>query len=335
MAMPEIPRSFTNKQVLVVGGTGLIGSPLVELLIAEGAKVRIVSLDHPSRAHKEAEFKQLDLREPKNCLKACHNMDYVFSLFGIKGSPLMTKKRPATFFVPTITVGTNLMEAARLCGVRGYLYTSSLGIYHPAEVFYEDDAWKAPPSENDKFAGWAKRMGELQAEAYQIEYDWNDITIVRPANTYGPRDNFDSENSMVIPSLIKRAIEASEARQPLVVWGDGSPERDFVHAKDVALGILIATIYGGGGIYNIGSGTSTTIRQLAETIVRYLSNKVEIIWDTSRPSGDRKRIMDISRIGAIGYRPEINLENGIRDTIEWYLKNRDTANARFDVFDSK
>lgn len=328
-------RSFSGKQVLVVGGTGLIGSPLVELLIEEEAEVYVVSMDHPSRANPEAIFKQSDLREPKNCLLACQGMDYVFSLFGVKGSPLMTAKRPATFFVPTITVNTNLMEAARQAGVKGYLYTSSVGVYPPAEVFYEDDMWKGFPSENDKFAGWAKRMGELQAEAYKIEYGWNDITIIRPPNVYGPRDNFESENSMVVPSLIKRAVKASETGQPLLVWGDGTPERDFIHAKDVAFGMLLAARYGVGGIYNVGSGTTTTIRQLAETIVRHLPTKVEIVWDTSRPSGDRKRVMDISRIRAIGFESEISLDEGLHETIQWYLKNRTAAKKRFDIFDQK
>lgn len=330
----QTPRSFENKKVCVVGGTGLIGSPLVELLIKEGARVRIVSLDDPLRAHPEAEFKQLDLREPKNCRQACKDMEYVFSLFGVKGSPKMTAQRPATFFVPTIIVNTLLMEAARLTGVTGYLYTSSVGAYPPAEIFYENDMWKGFPSENDKFAGWAKRMGELQVEAYKIEYGWEDITIIRPPNVYGPHDNFDSENSMVIPSLIKRAVTASETGQPLIVWGDGTPERDFVHAKDVAMGMFMAAQYGAGGIYNVGSGTTTTIRQLAETVVKHLPTKVDIVWDISKPSGDRKRVVDISRIRCIGFRPEISLDEGIRETVQWYLENRTATRNRFDAFDT-
>ncbi len=313
----------------------MIGSPLVELLINEDARVTIASLDDPSRAHPRATFLHLDLREPKNCLAACQNMDYVFNLFGVKGSPIMNQKRPGTFFFTTIIVNTNLMEAARQAEVKGYLYTSSVGVYPPAEVFHEDDVWKGFPSENDKFPGWAKRMGELQAEAYKIEFGWEDITIIRPPNVYGPRDNFDSENAMVIPSLIKRAVEASETGQPLTVWGDGSPERDFIHAKDVALGMLLAAQYGAGGIYNVGNGTTYTIRQLVETIVKYMPSKVEIVWDTSKPSGDRKRLMDTSRIQAIGFRPEISLNEGIKETIQWYLENRTATKNRYDVFDQR
>jgi len=182
---------YENKKILVTGGTGLIGRPLVEMLLAQGAQVRIASLDDPSRADSRAEFLQVDLTKFDNCLKACEGMDIVFHLAGIKGSPQMAKEKPASFFVPTILFNTNMMEAAKQSQIERYLFTSSVGVYSPAEVFYEDDVWKTFPSENDKFAGWAKRMGELQAEAYAIEYNWDKVAIVRPANVYGSFDNFD------------------------------------------------------------------------------------------------------------------------------------------------
>ena len=336
MTTPKLPRSFKNKNVLVVGGTGLIGSPLVEMLIDRSATVRIVSMDHPSRANPNAkEFMQLDLRDSKNCMEACRDMEYVFSLFGIKGSPKMTAKRPATFFVQTLWINTQLMETARISGVQGYLYTSSVGAYPPAEIFREEDVWKGPPSNNDKFAGWAKRMGELQAESYKIEYGWDDVTTVYPPNVYGPRDNFDSENAMVIPSLIKRAVKALEDGEPLVGWGDGSPERDFIHARDVARGMLIAAQNGPGRNYNVGTGVGTSIRKLSEIIVQNLPHKVETIWDANAPKGDNKRIMDISRIRSIGFEPQISLNEGIQETVEWYLKNRNVTGDRFDAFDYK
>lgn len=333
MSNVQVPRTFKNKRVLVVGGTGLIGSPLVELLIKEKARVRIVSLDDPSRAHPEAEFLKLDLLKQENCSQACKGMEYVFSLFGIKGSPAVTAKYPATFFVKTLTVNTLLMEAARVAGVEGYLYTSSIGAYPPAEVFREENVWSGPPSPNDKFAGWAKRMGELQAESYKNEYGWDDITIVYPANVYGPRDNFDSKNAMVVPSLIKKAVIASERGQPLIVWGDGSPERDFIHAEDAAFGMMIATKNCPGRAYNIGTGIGVSIRQLTETIVGHLPRPVEIRWDTSAPLGDNKRIMDISRIRSIGFEPQISLSEGIKETMKWYREHRDETSKRYDEFD--
>jgi GDP-L-fucose synthase len=227
---------FSGKTVLVTGGTGLIGRPLVEMLIAAGAKVRIASLDNPSRAPEGAEFHKVDLREFAECLRVAEGCQIVFQLAGVKGSPAMTARRPASFFVPTVMFNTNMMEAARRQGVERYLFTSSIGVYAPAEVFHEDDVWKSFPSPNDRFAGWAKRMGELQAEAYRIEYGWDKVSIVRPANVYGPYDNFDPANAMVIPSLIHRAVSGEN---PLVVWGDGSAIRDFIYARDVARGMLL------------------------------------------------------------------------------------------------
>jgi len=320
---------FKEKRVLVTGGTGLIGRPLVEMLIGQGANVRIASLDDPSRAHPEAEFKRVDLMRFENCMKVSEGMDFVFHLAGIKGSPKMTSKKPASFFVPTILFNTNMMEAARHSGVKKYLYTSTIGVYSPSEVFYEDDVWKTHPSKNDRFAGWAKRMGELQAEAYKIEYGWRDIAIARPANVYGPYDNFDPNNAMVIPSLIKRAMDGEN---PLLVWGDGTPIRDFIHARDVAKGMLLIMEKMSGEPINLGSGIGVSIREIVEVILSNLRIKPKIVWDTSKPSGDKKRLMDISRAKALGFRPSISIEEGIKEVMDWYEKNRDVVNRRYNVF---
>ena len=323
---------FDGKNVLVTGGTGLIGNPLVEMLIEKGAKVRIVSLDDASRANPAAEFLRLNLLEFNNCLKACDGMDYVFHLAGIKGSPKMCMQKPASFFVPTILFNTNMMEAARQCKIERFLYTSTVGVYAPAEIFYEDDVWQTFPSENDKFAGWAKRMGELQAEAYMIEYGWDKIAIVRPANIYGPYDNFDPENAMVIPALIRRAMEGED---PFVVWGDGSPVRDFLHARDCAKGMILVFEKMPGRPVNLGSGSGVTIRNIVEIIVSNLDSKPEIVWDTSKPSGDKKRLMDISRAKELGFDPQITLEAGIKEVINWYKENQEKIDKRYNVFTEK
>ena len=320
---------YKGKKILVTGGTGLIGIPLAEMLIHKEAVVRVASLDDPSRAHPEAKFRQVDLTQFENCMRVCEGMDFVFNLVGIKGSPAMTAKKPASFLVPTIMFNTNMMEAARRCGVKRYLYTSTIGVYSPAEVFYEDDVWKTFPSENDKFAGWAKRMGELQAEAYKIEYGWGDIAIVRPANVYGPYDNFDPNNAMVIPSLIRRALDGEN---PLVVWGDGSQIRDFIHARDVAQGMLFAMERMPDRPINLGSGLGISIKEIVGIIVGNMKVKPQVIWDTSKPSGDKKRIMDISRATALGFRPMISIEEGIKETMEWYLQHRNIVEKRYNVF---
>ncbi len=322
---------YKGKKVLVTGGTGLIGRPLVEMLIDRGAKVFVVSLDDPSRAPKKCKFVRADLREFSNCMSVCKDMDIVFHLAGIKGSPKMTEKQPASFFVPTISFNTNVMEAARRQGVLRYLFTSTVGVYAPAEVFYEDDVWKTFPSVNDRFAGWAKRMGELQAQAYKIEYGWDKISIVRPANVYGPYDNFDPGTAMVIPSLIKRALDGEN---PLVVWGDGSPIRDFIYSKDVALGMMLAIEKGVDIPVNLGSGTGVTIKNLAETITRLVpGGPIRIVWDKAKPKGDKKRLMDMTRAKKLlRFKPTISLEQGIKETMDWYLKNKDLLNKRYNVF---
>jgi GDP-L-fucose synthase len=321
---------YSNKKVLVTGGTGLIGIPLVEMLLEEGAKVTVASLDESSRCPPGAKFLKADLRDFGTCMEVCNNQEIIFQLVGIKGSPKMCSERPASFFVPTITFSFNMMEAARRVGVERYLFTSSIGVYEPADIFKEDDVWKTFPSPNDRFAGWAKRMAELQAEAYQIEYGWDNISIVRPANVYGSFDNFDPNNAMVIPSLIRRALEGES---PLTVWGDGSPIRDFIHAKDVARGMMIAVEKGINVPINLGSGNGVSIRQIVEQIVNHLEDDREIVWDTSKPSGDALRLMDMTRAkNLMNFETKVSLSEGIKMTMDWYKENIEAAQERYNVF---
>jgi GDP-L-fucose synthase len=321
---------YKNKNILVTGGTGLIGRPLVEMLVAQGASVTVVSLDDPSRAPKGCTFVKADLREFSNCMDVCKGRDIVFQLAGVKGSPAMTAKRPASFFVPTLQFSINMMEAARRNQVERFLFTSSVGVYAPAEVFYEDEVWQSFPSPNDRFAGWAKRMGELQAEAYRIEYGWDKISIVRPANVYGPYDNFDPQNAMVIPSLIHRAVSGE---RPLTVWGDGSPVRDFIHARDVARGMMLAVEKGLGEPINLGSGNGVTIREIAELVAKYAPNgPIELVWDADKPAGDAKRLMDTARAAGHGFGCEVGIEQGIRETMAWYVANQGDADKRYIAF---
>lgn len=322
---------FKNKKILVAGGTGLIGIQLVNFLIECGAEVRIASLDDRSRAHPDAEFLSLNLLEFKNCLKACEGVQFVFNLLGVKGAPSVATEKPASFFVPTIILNINMMEAARQCNVLKFLFASSIAVYAPSPVFSEEDVWRTFPSKNDWFPGWAKRVCELQAEAYNIEYGWDRVAIVRPANVYGPYDNFDNENAMVIPSLIKRALDGEN---PLAVWGDGSPIRDFIHAQDVARGILLAIERSTGDPVNLGSGVGVSIKDLVNIIINNLEVKPEIVWETEKPSGDNRRVMDIGRARNIGFEPLISLKDGIKEVMEWYKLNRNQTNNRYDVFAS-
>lgn len=323
---------WNNKKVLVAGGTGMVGIPLVELLLEQGAKVRISSLDDPLRAHSEADFLSLDLTTVENCRKACKGMDFVFNLLGVKASPAVTKAKPATHYYSTIMLEHCMLEAAHLENVEGYQFTSSVGVYEPAEVFYEDSVWKTFPSPHDWYAGWAKRAGELQVEAYAKEYNWKNLTIVRPANIYGPWDNFDSENAMVVPSLIKRAFGCSSE---FIVWGDGSPIRDFIYSREVARGMLYIAEKNPDEPVNLGSGSGYTIKMLVDCIIKNIPNPPKVVWDTSKPNGDLKRIMDTARAEKYGFKAQISLEQGVKEVMEWYAINKDRTNTRYDIFDIK
>lgn len=323
---------LTNKRILVTGGTGLIGRELIELLIRKNpAKIVVASLDGQSRVPNGVEFKQEDLRDEYACMLLATDMDVVFHLMGIKGSPKVSKERPADFFVPLIQCNTNMMNAAFYQGVEWYLYTSSVGVYHPAEVMTEDDVWKTMPSENDWYPGWAKRMGELQADVYRIQYGWDKVSIVRPANVYGRFDNFDPNNAMVIPSLIRRIVDGEN---PLKVWGDGTPIRDFIHARDVAFGMIHAVENEITQPINLGSGTGVSIKQLVETLVDISEEKPSIEWDTTKPNGDAKRLFDMTRANALGFYPFITLRDGLKEVYDFY-RNQDNRNAiidRYNIF---
>ena len=323
---------YKNKNVLVTGGTGLIGRPLLELLLNEGANVTCVSLDKPIDLDERINFVKTDLRNFENCLNICKGKDLVFNLVGVKGSPKMCKEKPASFYVPTIMFSINMMEAARQAKVERYLFTSSIGVYHPADIFNEDDVWSTFPSENDRIPGWAKRVGELQAEAYEIQYKWENISIVRPANVYGPYDNFDPENAMVIPSLISRA---TGGERPLKVWGDGSPIRDFIYSKDVASGMMKVMELGYNKPVNIGSGNGVTIQEIADNIANLMPDKCDVVWDKSKPSGDKIRIMSTTRAESLGIKPEVSLHEGIKKTIEWYNNQNVNLEDRYNAFTDK
>lgn len=319
---------------MVTGGTGMIGMQLVDILFKYGAKITVVSLDKVKKDNRKIKYIKLDLRFLDNCLKACKNQDIVFHLAGIKGSPKMAIEKPASFMIPTIMFSINMMEAARRCGVKNYLLTSSIGVYAQKNIFVEDDVWKSFPSENDKFAGWAKRIAELQADAYKIENNWTNISIVRPANVYGPYDNFDENNAMVIPSLIKKALNSNKY---LNVWGDGSPIRDFIYSKDVAEGMIKTVAKNIQGPINLGCGNGIKISKIAKIIATNVPNgPLKIIWDKSKPTGDKVRLMDIKKAKKIGFLPKTKIEEGIKKTIKWYLKEGNSySNNKYNSFKEK
>jgi GDP-L-fucose synthase len=294
---------FKDKNVLVTGGYGMIGQALVKLLY-----------DTTTATITVADLPNTDLRDRDDCKVACEGQDIIFHLAGIKGSPQRCMESPASFSVPMIQFNANMIEAAYNADVEWFLYTSSVGVYHPTDVFVEDDVWKTFPSENDWYAGWAKRIGEMNVQAYMKEHNWNKCSIVRPANVYGPNDNF-GEWSMVVPSLIKKAHE----NDVLEVWGDGSPIRDLIYSEDVARGMLHMVENEVIKPVNLGSGMGVTIKEIAEVIAKYFDK--EIVWDTTKPMGDMKRLMSMKRAESYGFKPKVDLKSGLEKTINWYMNN--------------
>jgi len=318
MLANEVKNFFKSKNCLITGGTGMIGREIAKTLVQAGANVRVISLDK-LKIHSDVDHVFGDLTDFEFCKEQTKDMDCVFHVAGIKGSVKVTVEKPASFFVPLLMFNTNVLEASRINKVKKLVYTSSIGAYSSNEIFVESENEDHEPP-MDMFPGWAKRMAEMQIKAYQIQYGLDDYSIVRPCNVYGPGDNFDPENAMVIPSLMSR-IRSGE--NPMMIWGDGSAIRDFAFSRDVAIGTIQALFYGSKGRYlNLGSGKAVTIKELVETLSNFLDFKYE--FDTTKSSGWPKRLMDISLAKEmIRYNPSTSLEDGLKETWEWFIENND------------
>jgi len=326
MIETEVLNSFKGKNILVTGGTGLIGRQVVAILCDAGARVTTVSLDD-IRVHEQAEYIFGDLTSFDFCKYITHGRDFVFHVAGVKGSIDVTKAKPASFFVPLLMMNTNMLEACRLNEVKKVVYTSSIGAYASAEVFKETENLDGPPM--DMFPGWAKRMAELQIQAYKIQYNLDNFAVVRPCNVYGPGDNFDPANAMVIPSLMHRIYHKED---PLTVWGDGSAIRDFAYSRDTAEGVILALYYGtGGGFVNLGSGNGYTVKELVETLHSFIDFNYK--FDTTKSPGFPRRVMDISLAKKlIRYNPTTSLRDGLKETWDWFVENQDEYLKRQNYF---
>lgn len=322
---------FNNQKILISGGTGMIGRSLIrQLKKYNPSSITSVSMD--TSQIDGVECLQLDLTDINLCNEVCEGKDYIFHLAGIKGSPDMAAKKPASFSVPMLQFNTNMIQAAANYA-KWFLYTSSIGVYQPAPLLKEDDVWKTFPSPNDKFAGWSKRIGELTIEAYGIELGLKNMSIVRPANVYGQYDNFNPESCMVVPALINRIFSGEN---PLKVWGNGEQIRDLIHADDVARGMIHAVENKITEPINLGSGNGVLIRELVELVVEYYhrmtGKQVSILYDASKPSGDPIRLMDMTRAKSYGFKCDVPLDIGVWNTMNWYNQNKHLLKFRYEPF---
>ena len=310
----------------------MVGMQLLNFLSNLDCNISSVSLDNFSPNQKNVKHKRIDLRIPRNCEELLNDMDLVINVTGVAGSPKMALEKPASFMSPNILLPINILNAAAKNNVKEYLFTSSYGVYKPSKIMKEDDVWKTSPSNNDLYAGWAKRISELYLNAAKIQYkNFKKIYTIRPSNIYGPYANFDFKNSMVIQSLINRIFLQNE--NPLKVWGNGRAIRDFIFSKDVAISILqvINSGYDEKPI-NIGSGNGYSIKELVKTILKISNKKIPVIWDTKMPSGDKIRILDTKRSKKLGIKNFYSLEDGLRETIEWFKSNKNVYKKRYNSF---
>ncbi len=319
-------------RVLVAGGTGTIGIPLVHQLIERGMQVQVVSLDDPSYASsvlpKEVQFRRMDLTDPAYCLDAVEGMDWVFNLVGIKGSVGLGQTKVASYLVPMLRFQTNLMQAAFEKHIKRYLFVGSVNEYPPSlKAKEEDTVWDGAPRQNDRIPGLAKRIGEVQAEAYLLEHKWEAPRIVRPSNVYGPFDDFNSASAQVIPSLIRRV---SDGENHLKVWGDGSAVRDFIYSEDAAYWMIEAMEKAPPCVpINLSSGEAVSIKQLAEIIAALADVPPTLVWDPTGPAGDPVRLLSIDRAKKyLNYQTRTSLREGLRLTYEWFRQSRELASKR-------
>jgi GDP-L-fucose synthase len=317
---------WPDKKVLVTGGTGFIGSHLVEMLVAAGVRVRVIgrlrkgSLDNLAAVRQEIEFLTGDISQLDVARRAAAGQDIVMHL-GAKLTGIgYNVVHSGDMFYQNAVVNLQMMEAARLENVERFLSVSSACVYRrtapvptgEAEGFIDD------PEPTNFGYGWAKRVAEVQARAYAMEYPMQ-IAIVRPYNAYGPRDDFDWETSHVIPATIRKVFE----RERVVVWGDGSQLRTFVHARDVASGMMLAIErHPQPDPINLSSDELVSVKDLVLMVRRLSGRDVPVEFDTSKPSGQAIRGADLSKAQALlGYRPQVSLEEGLAETIEWYRRH--------------
>ena len=302
---------WRNKNVVVTGGYGFLGGHLVTKL----SELKPKKIFVPKR-------KDYDLRDYKSCLKAFRNADIVIHLAGNVGGIGYNQDKPAELFDDNILMGTNSMRAARACGVKKFIALGTICAYPKfAPVpFKEKNLWNGYPEETNAPYGLAKKMLLVQSQAYRKQYGFNSIFLL-PVNLYGPGDNFEPASSHVIPALIKKFIDAKNKKsKSVVIWGSGKPTREFLYVEDAAEGILMAAEkYDKPYPVNLGSGFEISIKDLAKLISKMVGFKGKIVFDRSKPDGQPRRRLDVSRAKKeFGFKAKTDFERGLLNTIKWY-----------------
>jgi GDP-L-fucose synthase len=316
---PEDPKAeagrnfWRGRRVVVTGGAGFLGSRVVAQLRERGA----INVFVPRSA-------DLDLRVRDNCRRAVEGADLVIHLAATVGGIGFNRENPGTLFYDNLIMGAQLMEEARLAGVRKFVAVGTVCAYpkFTPVPFREEDLWEGYPEETNAPYGLAKKMLLVQAQAYRQQYGFNAIYLL-PVNLYGPGDNFDPKSSHVIPALIRKIWEAKvSGTDTVIVWGDGSASREFLFVDDAATAIVQASeLYDGAAPINIGSGREITIKDLVNVLCQVLEFDGRIQWDTSKPNGQPRRGLDVSRAReAFGFQAHTDFLSGLEQTCEWWTQ---------------
>ncbi len=302
---------WNRKKIVVTGGGGFLGSHVVSLLKQRGATDLMIPRS-----------KDFDLRSKENCAKVVRDADVVFHLAGKIGGLGLNTEKPGELFYDNLIMSTMLMEEARKYNVAKFITLGTVCSYPKFTQlpFSEEDLWDGYPEETSAAYGLAKRMSLVQSQAYRKQYGFNSIVLV-PTNLYGPLDTLDTLKSHVIPALIMKTHAAkTNNSSEIVLWGDGSPTRDFLFVDDAAEGIVLAAEkYDKSDPVNLGSGVETSIKDLVFMIMKLMNVNLKIVWDKSKPNGQPRRCVDITRaMEEFGFKPRTNLEEGLAKTIDWY-----------------
>jgi GDP-L-fucose synthase len=307
---------FVSKKILLTGGSGFLGSFVSEELVARGVKKDNIIIPRS---------RDLDLRRWESCLEAVEGADIVIHLAAKVGGIGYNLKFPGELFYDNAIMGIQLMEAARQAGVEKFVAVGTVCAYpkFTPVPFKEENLWDGYPEETNAPYGVAKKALLVQAESYRKQYGFNAIYLI-PVNLYGPGDHFDPEDAHVIPALILKFYDARKrGLDKVIAWGTGNPSREFLYVKDAARGIVMAAErYEKSGPVNLGSGEEIMIGELVYMIKELVGYEGEVEWDTSRPDGQPRRKLDVSKAKEeFGFESEITLTEGLVETIEWYKKN--------------
>jgi GDP-L-fucose synthase len=308
---------WSNRRVCVTGGAGFLGSYVTEGLTKCGAKeIFIPTIDRYNLVDGDSVRKMLQDSRP----------DVIIHLAAQVGGIGANREHPAEFFYNNLMMGAQLIHQAWEFGVEKFVALGTVCAYpkFTPVPFREEDLWNGYPEETNAPYGLAKKMLLVQSAAYRQQYGFNSIFLL-PVNLYGPRDNFNPSSSHVIPAMIRRFLEAKDRGDTeAVLWGDGSPTREFLYAADAAQAILLATEhYNSSDPVNLGSGNEISIRDLSETIARLTDFHGKLVWDTTKPNGQPRRSLDTSKAEKyFGFKARTSFEEGLRQTVEWYLEHR-------------